>query len=50
MFIIPNDTPIAAFRSDTGTRISLVLCLAGVLVIGLVSSVFDSINLFTFGM
>ena len=50
MFITPNDSPIPAFRSDAGTRISLVLCLAGVLVIGLASAVFDGIGLFSFGL
>ena len=50
MFINPNDSPIAAFRSDCSTRISLVLCLAGVLLLGIVSSVYDGINLFSFGL
>ena len=50
MFIIPNDTPIAAFRSDCSTRIGLLVCLAGVLVLGIVSSVYDCINMFSFGM
>ena len=50
MFITPNDSPIATFRSDCGTRISLVLCLAGVIALGLVSSVFDGISLFSFGL
>ena len=50
MFINPNDSPIAAFRSDCSTRISLVLCLAGVLLLGIISSVYDGINLFSFGL
>ena len=50
MFINPNDSPVAAFRSDCSTRISLVLCLAGVLLLGIVSSVYDGINLFSFGL
>ena len=50
MFIVPNDSPIASFRSDSSTRISLVLCLAGVIVLGLVSTVFDGINLYAFGL
>ena len=50
MFINPNNSPIAAFRSDCSTRISLVLCLAGVLLLGIVSSVYDGINLFSFGL
>ena len=50
MFITPNDSPVAAFRSDCSTRISLVLCLAGILLLGIVSSVYDGINLFSFGL
>ena len=50
MFINPNNSPIATFRSDCSTRISLVLCLAGVLLLGIISSVYDGINLFSFGL
>ena len=50
MFISKSDSPIAAFRSDSGTRISLALCLAGVLALGIASSVFDGIGMFTFGL
>ena len=50
MYITPNDTPIATFRSDRYTRISLVLCMAGVLLLGLVSAVYDGINAFAFGL
>lgn len=50
MFINKSDSPIAAFRSDSGTRISLALCLAGVLALGIASSVFDGIGMFTFGL
>lgn len=50
MFITPGDVPIAAFRSDSSTRLSLVLCLAGVLLLGFVSSVYDLIGSFAFGM
>ena len=50
MFITPNDSPIPTFRSDSSTRLSLLLCLAGILALGIASSVFDGINLYTFGM
>ena len=50
MFITPNDSPIPAFRSDNSTRLSLLLCLAGIMALGIVSSVFDGINLYAFGM
>lgn len=50
MYITPNDAPIAPFRSDRMTRISLGLCLAGVVLLGLVSAVYDGINLYAFGL
>lgn len=50
MYIKPNDKPIAAFRSDNYTRISLAVCVAGVILLGIVSAVYDGINVFTFGM
>lgn len=50
MFITPNDSPIPTFRSDSSTRLSLLLCLAGILALGIASSVFDGINLYAFGM
>ena len=50
MYITPNDNPIAAFKSDGYTRISLVVCLAGILFIGLVSCIYGGINVFGFGV
>ena len=50
MYITPNDEPIAPFRSDRYTRVSLALCMAGVLLLGVVSAVYDSINVFAFGL
>ena len=50
MFITPNENPVPAFRSDRGTRLSLLLCLAGIIALGIVSSVFDGIGLYSFGM
>jgi NADH-quinone oxidoreductase subunit N len=41
MFIDKNDTPIAWFRSDNYTRISLVLCVTGVFVIGFLGFVYE---------
>jgi NADH-quinone oxidoreductase subunit N len=46
MYITPNETPVAPFRSDVYTRISLIVCLTGILLIGVVSCVYNSINLF----
>ena len=50
MYITPNDAPVAPFRSDRYTRISLALCMAGVLLLGVVSAVYDGINAFAFGL
>lgn len=50
MYIKPNDNPIATFKSDTYTKISFVLCIAGVLALGIISAVYDGINFFSFGM
>lgn len=50
MFITPNEQPIATFRSDYATRISLVLCLAGIVLLGLVSAVQGGIAALSYGM
>ena len=50
MYITPNESPIAAFRSDRYTRISLFFCLAGVLLLGVASAVYDSINALSSGL
>ena len=50
IYITPNDTPIAAFRTDRCTRIGLAVCMAGVLLLGVVSAVYDGINLFACGL
>ena len=50
IYITPNDTPIAAFRTDRCTRIGLAVCMVGVLLLGAVSAVYDGINLFAFGL
>ena len=44
MYINANDTPVASFKSDPYTRISLLVCLAGILLLGIVSSVFEGIH------
>jgi NADH-quinone oxidoreductase subunit N len=46
MYIQPNEQPVAPFRSDGYTRLSLVLCLAGVLAFGIVGSLYNWINSF----
>ena len=50
MYITPSDAPIAAFRSDCSTKLSLALCTAGIIALGLVSAIYDGIHLYAFGM
>ena len=45
MYITPNETPIAPIKSDTYTRISLMICLAGIVLLGIISSVYQGIHL-----
>lgn len=50
MFINENKVPVSYFRSDNYIRSSLLLCLTGILIIGIISSIYDSIHLFGFGV
>jgi NADH-quinone oxidoreductase subunit N len=50
MFINKNDAPIAYFKSDFTTRLGLVLCLAGMVIIGFYSLIYEIINNNTFGI
>ena len=47
MYITPEETPVPSFKSDVYTRISLIACLAGILLIGIVSYVYNGIDLFS---
>lgn len=50
MYIKPNDNPIAPFRSDGYTRFGLGLCIAGVVLIGIISWFYAYIDQFSFGL
>lgn len=50
MYIQPNDAPIAPFKSDCYTRVSLAICLIGIIGFGLVSAIYDSIHALSFGL
>lgn len=50
MYICPNESPIATFRSDNYTRIALVLCIAGVLLLGVISCVYGIIDANSYGI
>lgn len=50
MYISPNENPIPGFRSDCYTRTALVLCIAGVILLGLVSSVYGVLDAVSYGI
>ncbi len=50
MFINPNDNPIAPVKSDTSARIGLVICVAGILLLGIISTVYGTLSGISFGM
>ncbi len=50
MFINKSDTPIATFNSDSAMRISLVLCVAGIIVTGFYSPVYEYIKTLCLGI
>ena len=50
MFINKNEAPIAAFRSGGYMRASLVACSMGILLLGVLSVVYDRISLLSYGM
>lgn len=50
MFINKSDTPVAAFNSDSAMRISLVLCVTGIIVTGFYSPVYEYIKTLCLGI
>ncbi len=48
MFINKNETPIAFFKSDTITRLSLMICAIGIFILGFWSQIYEVINSLTF--
>jgi NADH-quinone oxidoreductase subunit N len=50
MFIDKSETPIPWFKSDWAMRIALLASVAGILGTGIISSVWDYISAFTFGI
>jgi NADH-quinone oxidoreductase subunit N len=50
MFINKNETPIARIENDIYTKISFVICLAGIFVLGFYSSIFEYINSVSIGL
>ncbi|MFA6333926.1 MAG: NADH-quinone oxidoreductase subunit N [Bacteroidales bacterium] len=50
MFINKNDNPIAAIKTDNYSRIGLTICLAGTLLLGIISYFYGYIEQFAFGI
>lgn len=50
MFINVNDSPIETINTDSPAKISLVLCSVGILIVGLISTFYNQIAIFSFGM
>ena len=44
MFINPNESPIATFKSHWSERAGLVICVAGIILIGLASCIYTALN------
>jgi NADH-quinone oxidoreductase subunit N len=44
MFITPNEQPIPTFQNGSAMRVCLLTCLAGILLLGVVSSVYGLLN------
>ncbi len=50
MFLNKSETPIETVKSDFPLKLSLVVCTLGILVVGIISSIYSQIALFSFGM
>lgn len=50
MYIKPNESPIATFKSDGYSRLALALCTLGVLVLGLGGVFYSYIDAFSYGL
>jgi NADH-quinone oxidoreductase subunit N len=44
IFINPNDNPIEPFKTPASMRLSLILCIAGIVLLGLCSGVYQMIG------
>jgi len=50
MFINKSENPIEKLTTDTPAKISLVLCTLGILLVGLISTIYNQIAVFSFGI
>jgi NADH-quinone oxidoreductase subunit N len=44
MFITPNEQPIPTFQNGSAMRVCLIACVAGILLLGIVSSVYGVLS------
>jgi NADH-quinone oxidoreductase subunit N len=50
MFINKNEDPIARFRSDNMTKLGLAICIAGIVITGFASGIFEMIRQISYGI
>jgi len=50
MFLNTSDQPIAYFKSDVYTKIGLLMCVAGIVIIGFASPVYEFILSLSHGL
>ena len=50
MYITPSENPIPTFKSDCYTRLGLVICIIGIIGLGIASVVYQYIDKFSFGV
>jgi len=50
MFLNKSENPIETVKSDFPVKLSLVICTAGILVVGLISTIYSQISALSFGM
>jgi NADH-quinone oxidoreductase subunit N len=44
MFIDKSETPVPTFRSSNAMRLSLIICVAGIFIVGFASGIFEYIR------
>jgi NADH-quinone oxidoreductase subunit N len=50
MFINKSENPIGTFKSDFSTRLALGICVAGIVVSGFASIIFEAIRNLSYGV
>jgi NADH-quinone oxidoreductase subunit N len=50
MFIVKSDNPIDTFKSDVSTKLAMGICIAGIVITGFASIIFEVIRNLSFGV